>query len=175
MTVLRRVHSGFSLIELITILSIGAILSVIAIPSFVSFIQNNRLSGQTNTLVAALHFARSEAIKRGSPVTVCPSTNGKTCITGSWSNGWIVFTDDGITGTVDGGDTILRYDHHDTPSLSLTLNNANYITFSPMGFLLTNQTRIHFSLCLNHRSGETGRQIIINNAGRISTTKIICN
>lgn len=95
---------GITLIELMVTLSIVAILAVIATPSFTGIIQKARLQTEANSLVNDLQFARSESIKRGLPVSLCPSTNGTTCSTAkpyAWEQGWIVFNDDNGSGSLD--------------------------------------------------------------------------
>jgi type IV fimbrial biogenesis protein FimT len=83
--------SGFSLIELIITVTIVGILSAIAIPSFSNIISNNRLTAYSNEFVGALNLARSEAIKRGTQVTV--ERLGGASETKNWHWGWQVFVD----------------------------------------------------------------------------------
>ena len=87
-----KIHRGFTLIELMVSLTVAGILFAIAIPAFNSFLQNDRDTGQANSLVESLSYARSEAVKRASPngVTICPSANGAACDAGPWTEGWIV-------------------------------------------------------------------------------------
>jgi len=87
-------HSGFTLTELMITLAIVAVLLTVGVPSLKTFMQGNQLIAATNELISALHVARSEAIKLNSRVSICDSSDGKTCaLTGDWSNGWIVFVD----------------------------------------------------------------------------------
>src|SRR5690348_181535 len=86
----RRGALGFSLIELLIVLSIGGILLAIAAPAYRSFVQNTRLTTQANTLVYALNLARSSAIKLDTTVEVCASTDGASCNGANWNGGWIV-------------------------------------------------------------------------------------
>jgi type IV fimbrial biogenesis protein FimT len=102
-------HSGVSLIEVLTVIVIVAILTTLAVPSFRDVTQRNRIASQINSFIADLQFARSEAIKRGVSVTVCPSTSGAACSgLNAWHSGWIVFSDVDQSGSVNGSDQVLR-------------------------------------------------------------------
>lgn len=68
----RRSPAGFTLLELMVAITVLAIGLGLAVPSFMDLIRQNRLTTQTNGLMAALAIARSEAVKRGTPVTLCP-------------------------------------------------------------------------------------------------------
>lgn len=72
---------GFTLIELLVTLAVLAIVMAFAVPSFQQLIANNRLSTEVNTLVSALQLARSEAVKRGTEVSVA-ATNGSNLVAG---------------------------------------------------------------------------------------------
>lgn len=87
-----REQAGFTLLELMITVAIAAILLTVGVPSFRSVIQNNRAAIQTNDLLSALSLARSEAVKRGAAVSVCPSATQSACSGGTdWSVGWIVY------------------------------------------------------------------------------------
>lgn len=86
--------TGFTLVELMITLMVAAILVTMGVPAFRDLMIKSRLSGQVQGLYGAISFARSEAIKRGSSVTLCRSADGSNCDTNNsfnWSNGWIVF------------------------------------------------------------------------------------
>lgn len=87
---IRIIARGFSVIELLVVVAIAAIVMAIAVPSFSSMLQKNRLSSAASALQVSLTLARSEAIKRGidSKVTVAANSTA-----GAWINGWTVFLD----------------------------------------------------------------------------------
>lgn len=62
---------GFTVVELMITLGVIAILTVVAVPSFNSMINSNRLTTASNEIVAALNTARMEAIKRNAYTQFC--------------------------------------------------------------------------------------------------------
>src|SRR4030065_950469 len=103
---------GFTLVELVVVLAVGAILLAIAIPSYAFLVNSSRLAAVTNDLVTALHLARSEAIKRSIRVTVCKTSNAMAVsplcdATASWQQGWLVFVCGRQKGVIGSGDTLL--------------------------------------------------------------------
>lgn len=67
---------------------------LLAIGSYLRFIQNKQLDAVANQLSAGLNVARLESVKRGVQVSVCPRADVKDAIcgtSGNWSRGWLVF------------------------------------------------------------------------------------
>src|SRR5574340_299375 len=86
----RRAGSrGFTLIELMTTITIVGILAMVAVPSFNEAMLSSKLNTLANNFVASAQLARSEAIKRNATVALCASPDGISC-TGDWKDGWIV-------------------------------------------------------------------------------------
>ncbi|GAB57861.1 GspH/FimT family pseudopilin [Rheinheimera nanhaiensis] len=86
----RRSATGFTLVELMVTIAILAIVTTVAVPSFNSLVQGNRLTGVTNQLLSAYQGARSEAIKRSQNVMLCATTDGISCAAkADWSS-WLV-------------------------------------------------------------------------------------
>lgn len=96
---------GFTLVELMGVVAVAAIVLTLGVPSFFTLIQNNRAATQVNELVMALSLARSEAVKRGAPVSLCPSKDPKDqskCSGGTdWQVGWLVFVDAAAADSAD--------------------------------------------------------------------------
>ena len=66
----ERCARGFTLIELLVVIVLLAILATIAAPNLITLIENRRLVGAAEAVVAQFHFARSEAIKQSADTFV---------------------------------------------------------------------------------------------------------
>ena len=165
--VLKR---GFTLIELMVTLAVAAILMTIAVPSYQTFVLNNRMSSMSNDLLGALQLARSEAVKRNSRVSVCKSVGGACTAGGTWAQGWMVFVDGGMAGTLDGTDQPVQIYPAltGTTTLGATANVSNFISYLPTGMPnLAVGTTATLTLCPGV-AGANGRDIQIVAAGRAS-------
>jgi type IV fimbrial biogenesis protein FimT len=69
-------HCGFTLFELLITLVIIAILTTLATPDFGALIQRNRVASAASDIIASITYARSEAIRRGRAIMVCPAGTG---------------------------------------------------------------------------------------------------
>lgn len=85
-------QAGFTLLELMIIITVLGILVSVAIPSFSYLAANTKMKGAATDLHLTLLKARSEAVKRSSNVTITPNSGT------DWSRGW--------TMTSSGGDVL---------------------------------------------------------------------
>ncbi|CAG1020655.1 hypothetical protein MTYM_00425 [Methylococcales bacterium] len=151
---------GVTLIELMIALAVLSILLSIAVPSFRQSIISNRLTTVTNEFMAAINFARSEAIKLGQSVTLCKSTDGSSCSTVNtvyWEDGWIVFADANADGDLDVGETLLRvWPALQSPYSLRSSAFPNFLRYNPQGAASNNG---NFAAC--HDSAEVGAKAVI--------------
>lgn len=68
---------GFSLLELLIVVSMSGIILAIGIPSFQTFIVSNRLSATANAYVSGYNEARLEAIRRNRATQFCSNVASK--------------------------------------------------------------------------------------------------
>jgi len=99
-------HSdGFTLLELLIVVSIAAILMLVAAPSMVDMQKRGAVKGLARDVVSAINYARSEGLSRNKLVSMCPSADGATCgDAAAWSDGWLIFIDDGAGASFGDGD-----------------------------------------------------------------------
>lgn len=100
---------GFTLVELMIVIAVAATLAAMAFPSFQSSIRANRVSTASNELMASFALARSEAIRSARGGGVCASADGKSCVAGSWGDGWLVWTDTNADRALNEGEPVIRY------------------------------------------------------------------
>jgi type IV fimbrial biogenesis protein FimT len=170
-------NAGFTLIELMTTVSVAGVLLAIAIPAFTNFVASSRLSEQTNELIGALNMGRSEAIKRNRNVIFCRVATGAatTCAgAGNWRF-WILRT-------MGVGGTVLRRgvldDHGGSVTVTSTLTSDQMI-FGADGLSRTNgdlvnaaDTDAHFiRICSSSLSTDNSRVLTLGASSRITITR----
>jgi len=93
---------GFTLVELLVVMTISAILIAAAVPAFQWTIARNRIADATNLLLSNFEYARMEASRRGNTVSMCrtldpnaaPACSAAASATvdgNDWASGWLVF------------------------------------------------------------------------------------
>ncbi len=179
---LRRADRGVTLIELMVGVVVLSIILMFAVPSFRGTIASNRLTASTNELVSAVALARSEAIRRGSRVTICKSADGATCTTaGGWQQGWIVFTDTTratFDPSVDAGESVIvvASAHPAGVQIQGTATVANYLSFAADGTVRTmtgTPLTGRLQVCSTSSSlsdARRVRELSISTAGRLAST-----
>ena len=150
---------GFTLIELLFAITLLAVLAGIGLPNLQEFVRNSRMSASANDIISDFNFARSEAVKRRVPITLCKSQNGATCDADDTDpfNRWIIFVDDEDpaivaatdgNGEIDGAEVILR--DRELPESITVVTDADEIRaiFLPTGFPVIETENVNrFVLC----------------------------
>jgi type IV fimbrial biogenesis protein FimT len=185
---------GFTLWELLMTLLVAGILIGIGVPNVMEFQRNGMMTAATNDLVTAVLVARTEAVKRQAPVTLCLSAN-PTAVTPTCANaavadsttlGYVVFVDendnvdgngvriltDGTDGnaTIDAGELVLLRTVPAGGAIRLSAN-CGYIAFRDSGATrqqvgaLCNPAQRTFLLC-----DDRGR---VTAAGGLSAARAI--
>uniref|UniRef100_UPI004048A75F GspH/FimT family pseudopilin n=1 Tax=Shewanella baltica TaxID=62322 RepID=UPI004048A75F len=85
-------NHGFTLVELMVTVAIISILGSLALPSYRDVMAREQLTAAANELVSSYKFARSEAIKRSTSITLTATEAGLWVIKDSDDNELKVFT-----------------------------------------------------------------------------------
>lgn len=157
-----RAGGGSTLIELVVTVLILAILVTVGVPSFSDATLGSRLGSYANELVTSAYLARSEAMKRNLPVTLCTATNGISCAaSGGCEQGWIVL--EASTSTV------IQHQQARAPGYKVTAEDASNaaiysLVFQPTGF---GATPAKFTVCrCLPRAGKQERKVTLSATGK---------
>ena len=148
----KSAQRGFTLLELMAVVAIVAILAAVAVPSMQSLIESSKIDAKRNQLAGAVKLARSEAVTRGLPVQLCPSSDGATC-GGTLADGWIVLEDD--------AGTLTLIEAYQKSSNGLTLGgDFDGVTFQPSGRASTGGGTT-FSITSDNITDSTGFELSV--------------
>ena len=166
---------GFSLVELMIVISITAVLATLAIPSYFQYMANNSGATLAAQLQASMRLAKSEAQTRGMQVKICalaatsatPTAAAPgTCTNNtSWDNGWQIVT-------VSSNQLIYFVQPNITGAINTNINN---IVFLPSGIPSPNSN----SFTIKPNNCSTGYLVSVSasgaaNLGGIQVQKVAC-
>jgi type IV fimbrial biogenesis protein FimT len=161
---------GLTVIELMVTLAIASVLIGLAVPAFTNFVAQQNLTAQLNDFMIAVQYARSEAGKRGTTMSVRAVNAGDNA--DEWGPGYCVVI--GTPANCPNDATQLRT----FPALGNSslngqgaLNGVGTLAFNSRGLLVGVPGTL--DLC---QSGQTvGRTISLSTIGRVSSgTKTDC-
>lgn len=170
-----RTMSGFTLIELLITTIVLAILATLAVPSFQSTIRNSAITSETNRLIAAIQYARNEAIKRNAAVVIARTS----ATNATWTEGWQIFQDASATaggsGYVAANDVLIRNGDASTTGVTIMANASGnqWLAFAGNGMTTEGGTSV-YHICHNN-DASTGRRVSVNRAGRTTLDDIPAN
>jgi len=149
---------GFTLLELMVTLAVAAILLGIAVPSLGDATLGGKLAASANDLVAGVAMGRSEAIKRNAVTSLCVSSNGTSCGSGGWEQGWIVIS----------GSTVIQK-HPAAPTGFKVTSSVAKVDFQPTG---VGNTQATITVCRSAPSaGYQERVVNVSATGRAYVSK----
>jgi type IV fimbrial biogenesis protein FimT len=177
-----KYNRGMTLVELMITVSILSILVSVAVPNMVGMINDSRLSGQTDLLVATLASARLEAIQRRNQVIVCAAsapntaTNCSSAATAAaakadWSKGWIVGIDADADGSIDSNGVIQRVVANKNIQITPDTVSVKSIFNPTIGNATAAAT---YAICI---SGRNQQSVAVNLTGKITKaiTSTVCS
>jgi type IV fimbrial biogenesis protein FimT len=150
----RRAYHGFTIIELVVTLALFGVLMGLAVPSFTIFIQNTQIRNAAETVLTGLTQAKSEAIRRNTPVRFqFVTTLTSSCALSQSSGSWIVSLDDpaGACEVAPSETTTPRTYRKQSsadgyPKVTVTATSSSSIVFNGIGRIVgTGITQIDFT------------------------------
>jgi type IV fimbrial biogenesis protein FimT len=164
-----RLAVGFTVIELMVVIALGALLITLAEPSMVSLVQSNRVATQAAQLSNALREARAEAQKRGLPVVMCLSSAGSACDTSGtdWAKGWITYVDTDGDGSLDTDESVVRKQGAGA-NAGTASSSVSQIAFSRDGFGLNLGGTVVWTLSNTSGGTTVSRCVSLSIVGQIT-------
>ena len=152
-------QQGFSLVELMIALVLGAILTTIGVPTFRSFILEQRLRATSTDLRIAMTTARSEAVKRNRTIELKANAGG-------WSDGWT------IESPTAGDPDILNHKQ----AGDVTITSSGTVKFTPAGRASTPPGLVHFEIDSGSDAKDNVRWACLERQldGRIYSCRMRC-
>jgi len=156
-------QQGFSLIELLMGLAIGAIVLLLVSPAFATLRESNQRDQAAQSLLDGIRNARTLAITRNQSVVI----HG---INGDWSQGWRIILDISGTGPKDSSNPLL-VEHASEAKVPVVGNwlVSRYIRFSSLGQPLMPGRAFQagtLHVC-SAREPVSQRQIVLAATGRV--------
>jgi type IV fimbrial biogenesis protein FimT len=189
----RSAQEGFTLWELLVTLVVVGIVFSFGVPNFMEFQRNGAITSAANTFVTGTLAARTEAVKRQVPVTLCLSDDATapnpTCLPGavadSLTRGFVVWVDEngdvdanGIpdltdatdgNGVIDAGERLLMRGAAPGGTIR-TSANCGHVSYGPNGF----PRAIAGACAPNNRTflfcDDRGNRVA---AGQLSTARVV--
>lgn len=159
-------NKGFTLIELMAVMSIIAILALMGAPAVSNMMEHQRSRAIAMELFTLFSFARQTALEAENMVTICGSSDKVNCDR-AWNEGILIFIDGDAAGKVDGGDRILQY------TRPVNQGNLQWRAFQNKPYLQyrsdgsTNFHNGNLTYCPPTGQSVFAKQLIVNPTGRI--------
>lgn len=180
---MKKAQSGFTLLELMLVVTIAGLLLGFGVPAMGNYFRNARITSAANDVMGGLHFARSEAIKRRVPVTLCtsadPLNNNPVCDASALLTGWVAFVDDNGDNVADASDgnglrdagEIVLLQREPMPATITARSSANpfRVTYLMNGFA-QNANAAQLVLCDERGNTPTGGELSSARGIRIAVT-----
>ncbi len=162
----RSQIAGVTLIELMIAISIGAVLTTMALPSFTNLLQSGASRSVRSALSVSINQARIGAAMRGQQVIVCPSNDQVGCDHGSrWEHGWIAFVDSNHDNEHGLGEELIGVAQAQPKGVAILGSNGRQrIRYQADGS--ASGTNLTLTIC-DRRGPTAARTVVVNNAGRL--------
>ena len=166
MLMMLKFHRGFTVFELMGVLSIIGLLVMIGSVNLIQVMNDQAVRTVRDRFSHAVHFARAEAIYSQQFITICPSSDQSIC-GDDWSNGWIIFVDDNGSGLRESEqERLINVASGESAVVMNGNSEQQHIMFNPSGRHLGESQ--FFDICLSHYEyQQTSRRIKLTSSGSL--------
>lgn len=161
---------GFTLIEMLTVVAISLIMLLAGVPTFASYLANQRVSAASRDLMQDLIAARTESARTGFRARLVPKAEA------DWTGGWEVVRNIDALGDES---TALHLDDApitaDRLGVSACIDGAGVaprIEFDAMGELVTPDEEVRVTLIAKVGNFTAAREVVVAPSGRAETVRI---
>lgn len=178
----RNQQNGFTLLELLVVISIAVVMAVAAVPVLQTLPANARVQDKVQRLSSQLQLARGEAVRSNRIVYVCAADTTATLsvsgcnttpISGTtygWNEGVLTYADNYYVA----GNTAAQYDSGEMVSHILFDNKVDITTdTAQIAFMPTGRSRTGQEVKFKIKDQATGacRTVLMDASGRARTCK----
>ena len=162
---ISKIQLGFTLFELLIVLTIIAILLSFATPSFYSFSAKTEAKAVIQTLSGLIRLTRNNAINMQIPSLLCPSKDGLVC-DNNWEEGVLIFEDVNNDKQLNNAENVIYFQGTliDSGSIHWTALH-NYVAFSGEG--LNSSSAGSFIYCPENQDPHFAHALIISFSGKL--------
>ncbi len=170
-----RSPAGFTLVELLAVMLIVSLLLTLGVPTMSTLLHATQIRQEASRLLDAVKLARSEAVQRNLPVSLCPAGSSATTVpvaiacSGNYAGGWMVFANRDRDASFDPGrDQLIRRfqrlpRHYTVTNRAGDRDLTELITYLPDGSSRRNMTLM---VCAPPGTGLDSRSVVLNRVGR---------
>lgn len=170
----KKSNFAFTMVETLVVLSILALVAVIALAGYLSLNADAKAKNLANVLKSTMQMAKSEAETQGTNIVVCAITSSTptasppfySCNNAStvWQNGWM------IVNTNTNPNTLIKV-FTPTGADGVSITPANNMIFLASGFLAAPSS---FTFTIQPTGCSTGFCATVNLAGQTILTRRNC-
>lgn len=164
-------QSGFTMIELMTVMLIAGILAALSAPLIKSYAKESAAGSIHAEFSETLASARQMAVATGQTVALCASADGLRCSGDDWSKGWLVYLERDVSaqGAI-APEAIVGAYQIDQVDFRLVILDENFkdvpsIRFNAQGFSMA-ESRLAATMC-NSQVHKSMDALLVERTGRI--------
>lgn len=168
-TTLKYKAKGFTLIEVLIVITIVSILVAIVTPDFYAQSAHNSAKQTIHKISGLIRLARNHAVNHQVSTVLCPSSSGKMCEQ-NWSEGGMIFEDKNLDKKFNGNDSLIAFDTTTVSAGSIQWTALrNFLAFSGKG--ISGNSAGSFIYCPENKDARFAHALIVSFSGKMRYAK----